>query len=552
MSKIIQLTKVFLKTSFTKYKGTSNKKEKTIGKKILTGIGVVALVAYLMGVFGFISYEMIDVLNQAGQPAVFLGVALLSIAILLLIQTIIASMNLFYFSKDLEYILPLPLKPHEIVIAKFNTLIITEYITVFTFLLAPFVLYGILTGAGALFYLYALLILLAFPILPALISCILVMIVMCFSSLTKNKEKFQTLATVLLILAVLFMQTQLTGSEETTNEEVVQMLTQFNGLVEQIDNYFITLGDSINALINYNNITGIHSLLKLIVITVIAYIIFVVVSQKLYFKGAIGASYSGKKKREKGANGLNYRKQHVGVAYVKKEFTALFKNSIFFTQCILPSILMPVIVLVSAIASAGGMEELENQGIQSLEISNTVGLCVITGINAFLFTMNFIAVTAISRDGENAIFMKYIPVELSKQCTYKIIPAVIMSMITSGIIVAVGAIMFGATPLFIVLSLIIALLLSIFYSYIMIIVDLKRPKLKWDTEYVVVKQNMNMLFEFALSIAIIIILVIIGFALSQVFYTITAGVLIAVLMLGIYAVRKYISKNQVKLFEKVQ
>lgn len=552
MSKIIELTKVFLKTSFTKYKGTSNKKEKTVVQKILTGIGIVALVAYMMGVFGFISYEMIDVLVQAGQPAVFLGVALLSIALLLLIQTLIASMNLFYFSKDIEYILPLPLKPHEIVIAKFNTLLVTEYITVFTFLLVPFTIYGILTGAGALFYLYALLILLVFPILPALISCILVMIAMSFSNLTKNKEKFQTIATIVLILAVLAMQMQLTGSEETTNEEMVQMLTQFNGLVEQIDDYFITLGDSINALINYNNISGIHSLLKLVVITAVAYIIFMVISQKLYFRGAVGASYSGKKKREKGANGLSYKKQNIGVTYVKKEFTALFKNSIFFTQCILPSILMPVIVLISSIAGAGGMEELESQGIQSLDISNTIGLCVVTGINTFLFIMNFIAVTAVSRDGENAMFMKYIPLDLSKQCTYKIIPAVIMSMITSCIIVVTGAIMFGASLLFILLNLIIALLLSIFYSYLMIIVDLKHPKLKWDTEYAVVKQNMNMLFEFALSMAIIIILVGIGFAFSQVWYGITAGVLIAVLGLGIYAVKKYISKNQVKLFEKVQ
>lgn len=550
MSKIIQLTKVFLKTSFTKYKETSNKKEKTISQKILTTIGIILLVAYIMGIFGFISYEMISLLIEIGQPAVFLGVALLSIAILLLIQTLIASMNLFYFSKDLEYILPLPLKPHEIVIAKFNTLLITEYITVFTFLLLPFIIYGVLTGVGALFYIYTLLILLVFPILPALISCILVMIAMCFSGLTKNKEKFQTIATIILILAVIVMQTQLTGTEETTNEEMVQMLTQFNGLAEQINNYFITLGDSINALTNYNNITGIHSMLKIIVITAIAYIAFIIISQKLYFKGAIGASYSGKKK--KSANGISYKKQNIAIAYVKKEFIALFKNSIFFTQCILPSILMPIIFLISTIAGAGGMEEMQAQEVQNLEISNTIGLCIITGINAFLFTMNFIAVTAISRDGENAVFMKHIPLELEKQCTYKIVPAVIMSMVTSIIILVISKVLFKATPLFILLNLIISLLLSIFYSYLMIIVDLKRPKLKWDTEYTVVKQNMNMLFEFALSIAIIVILVAFGFAFSTTFYTIPAGVLIAIFMLGIYGVRKYISKNQVKLFEKVQ
>ena len=552
MSKVIELTKVFLKNSFTKYKGTSNKKEKTIGKKILTGIGIALLVAYMMGVFGFISYEMINSLNAVGQPAVFLGIALLSIAVLLLIQTLIASMNLFYFSKDLEYILPLPLKPHEIVIAKFNTLIVTEYITIFTFLLAPMILYGIITSAGALFYLYALIVMLVFPILPALISCILVMIVMCFSNITKNKEKFQTIATIVLIVSVIFVEMQLTGTEQVTSEEQLQMLTQFNGMVEQVDDYFITLGDSINALINYNNISGIHSLLKLIVITSVSYIAFILISQKLYFKGAIGATYSGNKKRGKGANGLKYKKQHVGLTYVKKEFTILFKNSIFFIQCILPAILMPLIVLVSSIAGAGGMEELENQGIQDVQIVNTIGLCVIIGINAFLFMMNFISVTAISRDGENATFMKYIPLDLEKQCLYKIIPAIIMSMITSCIIIITASVMFKTTILFAVTNLIIVLLLSVLYSYLMIIVDLKRPKLKWDSEYVVVKQNMNMLFEFALSLAIMIILGIVGFVLKDVNYLITAVVIIIPLILGIYAVRKYISKNQVKLFEKVQ
>ena len=85
----------------------------------------------------------------------------------------------------------------------------------------------------------------------------------------------------------------------------------------------------------------------------------------------------------------------------------------------------------------------------------------------------------------------------------------------------------------------------------MIIVDLKRPKLKWDTEYAVVKQNFNMIFEFALSIAIIILLIPIGFIMAKISYIITAILFAIILVAGIYLIRKYIDKNQLKLFEKI-
>lgn len=549
MSKILKLTKVFLKNSLTQFKGTSG--TKSIKQKILKIIGIILLLGYLIGIFGFISYGIIENLNQVGQPALFLGMALLSVAILLLIQTLISSMNLFYFSKDIEYILPLPLKPYEIVIAKFNTLLITEYITVFMFLLAPFIIYGILTGANALFFVYALLILLIFPILPAIISSIIVMIAMCFSGLTKNKDRFQTIATIVLILLVILIQMQMSGTDETSNEEMLQMITQVNGLVNKIDDYFITLGDSINTLLNYNNINGLISMLKLLAITILAYIIFIFVAQKIYFKGAIGATYSGKKKRHN-KNGMSYQEQKVGISYVKKEFISLFKNPIFFTQCILPSILMPLIMAISGIAGAGGLEEMKAEGIDNFEISNTIGLCIIIGINTLLFSMNFIPETAISRDGENATFMKYIPLELAKQCTYKIVPAIVMDIISILILEIVVIILFKITIAFAVLNVLISILLSILYSYIMIIVDLKRPKLKWDTEYAVVKQNLNMIWGFVLSLSIIILLIPITFIFMSTTYIIPAIVMIALILVGIYLLRKYINKNQTKLFEKVQ
>lgn len=551
MNKIIELTKVFLKTSF-RYKGTSNQKDNSMAKKVLKTLGIIFLVIYISAVLGFASYGMISMLNELGQPAVFIGVSLFGTVILLLIQTLVASMNLFYFSKDIEYILPLPIKPHEIVISKFNIILVTEYITVLAFLLIPFIMYGIITNASIMFYIYSLLILLIFPILPALISCIIVQLVMSINGLIKNKDKFQTISTTLMIIAILIATMSLTGIEESSNEQVLQMLTQFNGLVQEIDDYFITLGDSINVLVNYNSISGLYSLIKLILITSGAYILFVLIAQNLYFKGAVGATYGGKKTEKQSQQAVEYKQKSVAITYVKKEFVQLFKNPIFFTQCILPSVLMPIIILVSSIAGSGGMQELEAQGINEIPIMNTIGLCIILGINAFLFTMNFIPVTAISRDRENATFMKYIPISLSTQCLYKIVPSIIMNLISSSIVIIMVSMFLEVNAMFIVSNIITSVLLSIIYSYAMIIVDLKKPKLKWDTEYAVVKQNLNMIWGFVFVLVAIVILAIIGYIFAKINYLIIAICMIVAMSCGIYLLKEYIEKNQEKLFEKVQ
>ena len=175
-------------------------------KKAITIIGVVILVAYLMGIMAGGSYWLIKQLILANQPALFLGMLMLTIAFLTIFQTIFSSINIFYFSKDITYILPLPIKPIETLMAKFNALIIGEYVMELVIVMAPIVVYGILTSAGIMFYIYALLILLIFPILPAIISCLLVMIIMTFSSLTKYKDRFQLVTGLIAISFAIGLQ----------------------------------------------------------------------------------------------------------------------------------------------------------------------------------------------------------------------------------------------------------------------------------------------------------------------------------------------------------
>ena len=105
--------------------------------------------------------------------------------------------------------------------------------------------------------------------------------------------------------------------------------------------------------------------------------------------------------------------------------------------------------------------------------------------------------------------------------------------------------------IYLLLITITSIILGIFQSYASIIIDLKRPKLEWNSEYAVVKQNMNLMWPVILGLVNITIIV----ALAIICNFINSYIFIAVISL-IYifltiVIRNYIKKNEEKLLEKI-
>lgn len=384
-SKIFSLTKVFLKNSFqnmSTYKKKNKDEKKSSTKMILL---YAFLFLYLGAIFGVMSYSMIEGLIQIKQEQVFLSLFFLAISMLLLIQSIFTCMNVFYFSKDVEYILPLPLKPREIVIAKFNTILVTEYITEAIFGIIPLGIYGILTQAGIGYYIMTLASLLVFPILPILISSLLVMLVMSFAKFTKNKDKFQLITTIIVIVVVVGMQFFLSGSQdEMTSEELAEKLVEANGMVSLVSNYFITLQPTVNALSSSNLWISFIELLKVVGITILAYIIVVSIGQKIYLRGAIGNRSGNGKKYKKINEKKAFNLQKVGVSYVKKEIKTLMRNPIFFMQCVLPAFLMPIVMIIAMLASMGDSQEVQSMSLMLANLPLTMTLVLLRNTTVFI------------------------------------------------------------------------------------------------------------------------------------------------------------------------
>lgn len=193
----------------------------------------------------------------------------------------------------------------------------------------------------------------------------------------------------------------------------------------------------------------------------------------------------------------------------------------------------------------------EFRNVLSGYIVTPIGLAVIITITEFLTSMLYIAPTAISRDGINAVFMKYIPVSYYKQLIYKAIPSVVFGTITSIIVLIFVWVIAKPSIIFILIAFIINLVLLILQTLLMELVDLRKPKLEWTTEYAVVKQNMNLLWPFVLNLLEIGIIFIISIPLNFTNYFVTAIIILAIHIIITYLVNRYIYKNQNRLFDRI-
>lgn len=546
MRKIIKLTKILFKNSF----GTSEKgKNKNSKKSLLYAF----LFIYLIGVFGVLSYSTIAPLKEIGQESIFLALMFIAIVCLILFTSIFSILNIFYFSKDIKYLLPLPFKMKEIVLAKFNQLLLYEYYTEFIFALPAMVLYGIMMELGALYYVYSLIILLALPILPLIISTLIIMLVMMFSNLTKYKEKFQLIATVITIIFVIAIQLVIKNYSMPNGDLNVELIIQeSNGLVNLVSNYFVTTAPSINALLHYNELSGFLNILKLLVISVVPFVAFAWIAEKMYARGIRGNDENaGKKKIISSESDVKKQsvKTSIAKAYILKEWRLLSRNPIFLMQCVLPSLLIPLLYIAIFVINGS-----QNSVISEMQMnlpSQAEMVFILLVIFQIFSMMNYSSVTAVSREGRmNASYNKIFPIPLYNQLVYKIALGVILTMI-SCLITSIVAIAIKVPVSVVMIALAIELPIAIVQNYFYILIDFKKPKLDWDTEYAVVKQNINMLGEIIIAISTMILLGILTMVMYKFDIEIVAIILMIIGCVALKITDIFFRKNINKIYKNV-
>ena len=133
----------------------------------------------------------------------------------------------------------------------------------------------------------------------------------------------------------------------------------------------------------------------------------------------------------------------------------------------------------------------------------------------FFMSFSLGASTSISREGSNAWVMKVIPVSCFKQINVKVFFASLIDLLGVVLVVIVPVIALKI-PFYYVLCVFVPLILICFLlNYFNIILDLKKPRIKWSEESVAVKQNFNAMISILMTIAISVIFSIVAYLLHS-------------------------------------
>ena len=224
IKKIKLLTNIFFKDYYQNL-NIINKKNKLNKKSVFAWLLIIFIFALM-----YLSLKVISFLQNIGIPILFLKIYLPIMATIMITQLIPLICRIFYYSKDLEYILPLPVKTTEILIAKLNTVIIIMYLTEALFLLVPMIMYGMLEAQTISFFVSMIIALIFFPILFTTIISIIMLFVMKLSKLIKNQDIFQTAIVSILSFIIIFAEMSYIeqiifkkGPEDIEQIKIVQM-----------------------------------------------------------------------------------------------------------------------------------------------------------------------------------------------------------------------------------------------------------------------------------------------------------------------------------------
>lgn len=461
---------------------------------------------------GLLVKLMTETLMPIGCQALGIQLMLHVICIFTVLFGINVIFNEFFFSNDIEFLLPWPLRAYEIVASKFTAAYYNENIMQFVLVLSCIIGYGIGSKMGILNWLLSVIGIITLPILPLAYCGIFSLLIMGFTRAIKNKDIIQRISVILMFVLLL----GLVGS--------IGFLQNMD-----IDSYVETLASGDHTFFNVMNVVfpnvplfvqtfsegSILALLGYILINAVAVSILLLLAEALYFKGVIGLTSSTSNKKTKTLEQLlSHAKPHSqAYAYFLKEIRILFRTPVFFTNCIAINFVWPIFVyamykLQSNPISLTTLQQLYTKKDIRIQLFFLLGIIGISVIDAAL---NSLTSNALSREGKHFSFMKYIPVPYETQWLVKVMIGILFP--TLGVLIyfipfcILVKIPWLHTLLFIFLS-----IMSIsFVSFMGIYIDSIQPKLIWDDELSALRENYNTFFSMAISIAFTLIVCVGGF-----------------------------------------
>lgn len=554
MSNIIALTKVLIKNNVFSFSGKKKKGKSVSTKGSIIGFSLAMLFCvFCLAIPSMYALDML--LSQYNLSELLITFVIPIGGVTSILFGVFSIISIFYFNKDSEILLPLPIKSSELLISKFLASLVSQYLILAMFIFPLIFGIGIGIDANVIYYLYAIGICVLMPIIPSVIVSILLMLFNKIFNFGKKKDVFMYIITGLIFVFSFAYTFGLEFLLETEDGAILSLvngeMTQYLKIAKMLFPFF---NSGIYCLNNYNEFIGFASFMTFVALNILFMVILYFVGEKLYIKGITNTRGNSVSKKKDVSSGYKMSKGGIMKQLIKKEWTTIKRTPVFMLNVVVSNLIFPIIFVISFIAglSSGGKEVFEMVSL-NIDFNNGSVLLFVSGVLLLLSSICGASSSAISREGKSAKFMKLIPVSLKKQIDAKVYFSMIIELIILFLIEAVLLIAISVPWYFVVMLNVICILVLLINNYLSLLLDLRKPRIDWNEENEAVKQNFNVFWGMMISMALSMILILVGSGIYSgnvnifLIFAITSVILLSIYVIIVYLINKY----QDKLFNKV-
>lgn len=528
MKKIFSL----IKATFSQDMNFLNYKSKKNGKnKLFLPIFLFVLVSISIGSYA----ELIaKPLHEVNMTYVLLTLFLFVVSILTFMQGIYKSQGILFESKDNDMLFSLPIKKSTILFLRIFKLISFQYIYNLMFLLPCYSIYIYHEGISLSFLLLSVLEILLVPLIPTILSSILGYIVMMVSSRFKSKKIIQTLISILIFLGIYYLSFNL----DSFVNDIASKATSINDILSKI---YYPIGSYISLINKFDIVTFI----KMLLINIIPFIIFIILGSKYYFSIIFKSSETSVKSGGK----VSYKSRRKVFSLCNKELKRYFSSPVYMFNTSFGLILLLIASILLCVKGKDILSSIFSQyGISGNMSINLVFIVVL------LFSLFFTSITSssISLEGKSINITKSLPVMISTIFNSKLLMAITIEMPFAIISLLIISIKFKLSFVYFILVLLFSLLIVLCNGMTGLIVNLKYPKLNYSSDTEVVKQSMSSMISVFIGLLFFVGITFCLFKLIDVI-SLNLLILIIIVVLGIICSGLYyfLNKFGVKDYERL-
>ncbi|MDD2214527.1 MAG: hypothetical protein PHR21_08340, partial [Oscillospiraceae bacterium] len=484
--------------------------------------GMIILYVFLFGYLAFISAAMGFVsgraLSQAGQAQLLPEVLTTASAMLALVFGFFYVISVFYHSDDLTTLLYLPFQSTEIMIGKFAVTLIYEYVMNAAFLLPAFIAGGIGAGFGVHYYVLVLLAQFFMPVAPLAVMTFLVVLLMRFAPFAKNKDRFNTISSIVILVLVLAGSMFFSLNSQNSSANSITGGVDLSGLANSKLNRALYVFPGLPLLVKSLAETRVWPALGYFVLFVLLSLLtlaaMLLLGQGFYISGLTAMNQGGRRRRLSRSHlGRALKPRTTLISLMGLDWKQTVRTPAFLMNCVLGTLIVPIVFLISGLAGlVGGLGQsfsfswlaqaghylaqgsLLRDG-RDQEEAFVLGIVIIAvnGVLAFLSSINGMAPSALSREGQNAYYMKLLPTSYNRQILAKWINATLVTLLPALLLLLAAAVLLQLPPYLSLYGILVMLCWSGLSSSAGILLDLHRPRLTWDNETQAVKNNLGVL-----------------------------------------------------------